>query len=1496
MKIQHRTLLSALIPVPALLFLGYSLRQDSTAAVNTARAVKSALQIVAAADALADDLKDERRAAAENLAAGEITLDTLMVAQDSAADVLSSKSPEQLAELLASTERSSTLHARELTARLGTAEDARTLTQFSTSADALSRVLGRIPQQREAMRQATTLKNLLLPFEDPIRRTGDLHDRLALSVDDAVVSNLTAARATLSRLRTLAEDESLAVYFILISRTLSSGQSRLVAELEGQLQWQRRQFHQVFADALENESLQAAWQRSDAEGRSIVIKAVLSQDQRLDGMAAMLRVIGYGGLIQHYKNYQLRRESKYLELFQRDYSVLRATLEQLGAQADLSERERQDFATVQTTFAAYASSIDSTVTIDDSAALEALGRLTVFDPPVTTTAWRKQWLGFVDALKQLDARMADAQAQRVAEIESSAEQKLLLSTLLVLTTMLLSLLAAGTLAIGLARGFAKLVVEFQRIAATGDLGSTLRPGGRDELTDLHSAVMAINARIARVAEAAARMALGDYRSDPELLGPKDQLALAVREMGAAARGVISQAEHIARGDYDVQVTPRGEADDLSRALVGMTVALRSFVRDSRRTEWQSRGRLALFETLRGQPTPQVLAERMLGFLAGYVNASVGLMYLHERDHLVLYGRYAVPDSPSLPQLIKPGDGQVGQAFLAGEMSLIQPLPEDYLRVQSGTGAAPVRHLLLLPLRVGSDSVGVLELGFLNAPEEQALELLRSTAESMAVAIAAISRNQTERLLSETRLQAEQLESQQEQLRAANEELEEQTQMLRQSEEELKSQREELRTVNEELQEKGSLLGRQKRDLERTASELEQATRYKSEFLANMSHELRTPLNSLLILAQQLAANESGNLTAEQTHAARVIHEGGRDLLNLINDILDLSKVEAGRLDFHMDAFGLSGLLGGLREHFEPVAQQRKLSLHLECAADAPKQMVSDRQRVQQILRNLLSNALKFTSRGQVSLHIGRPASDMPLRRAGLQHDTAIAFAVRDTGIGIPFDKLERIFEAFTQADGTTSRRYGGTGLGLTICRQLTGPLGGEIHVESVPNEGSVFTLVLPEKADASAAPLAATPVELVPPPLPITPPPEVAPIEDDRLDLLPGGRSLLIIEDDLRFAAVVRDMARARGYRCLVADTAASGLRLARLHLPTAVVLDLKLPDGNGLTVLEALKQSPGTRHIPVHIMSASARSTEPLAHGAIGFISKPASQADVIKALDQMAALSSRSQRNVLVIEADPSAASALGKLLENRHTRILHAADAGQAQATLAANLVDCIVLDLSEPDHDGLDFLCGLKADDAETHPPVVVYSARQLSGRERAELDELAHSLIIKDAASPEHLLDETTLFLHMLESSLDEPQRQAIARLHTSPDVFKGRKLLLVDDDLRNTFALSGVLKGKGFEVLIADNGQLALERLDEQPDIDVVLMDIMMPVMDGFEAMRQIRAQARFKSLPVLALTAKAMAEDRRKCMEAGATDYLTKPVDLEQLLAALRLWLSRTG
>ena len=753
--------------------------------------------------------------------------------------------------------------------------------------------------------------------------------------------------------------------------------------------------------------------------------------------------------------------------------------------------------------------------------------------------------------------------------------------------------------------------------------------------------------------------------------------------------------------------------------------------------------------------------------------------------------------------------------------------------------------------------------------------------------------QMRRYTQELEKSEEELKMQQEELKASNEEIEA-------SNEELEEKTRALEEQNAQIQQQSEELSESKRLIEEKANEVGRASKYKSEFLANMSHELRTPLNSLLILAKLLASNEEGNLTDEQVEEARVIHNGGLELLGLINDILDLSKVEAGKLTVAVEDVTLDSIVGRMRQQFSPVSKDKGVEFPIKISEDLPVMLHTDAQRVEQILKNLLSNAFKFTEQGSVTLEVGRPDKNVELQRASLGYENAIAFSVIDTGIGIELSKFRDIFEAFQQEDGSIDRHYGGTGLGLTIARKFAHMLGGEIHVASQKGEGSRFTLVLPAKLtravteEASTAWGDAAP-EISRTELKAMPKTLVAEfIADDRRHIGDKDKVLLIVEDDPAFAATLMKIARKRGYKCLAAGDGKTGLVLAVEQPVTAILLDLKLPDIDGMAVLDQLKHNLRTRHIPVHIISGREEGNAvPLRKGAIGYLTKPVEKEAIDGALIKIESLLQSEVKRVLVVEDDKKTQVAVQSLLRKKDIHITVVDRGTAALRELEGSKFDCVILDLQLPDMTGFEWLEHMEKEAGENEtPPVIIYTARELTEEENRQLSRYTGSIIIKGAQSPERLLDEVTLFLHSVESTLSSDQQEIIRMQHNPDKVLQGRTLLLTDDDLRNTFALSKLLRKHGMNIVIADNGQMALEKLKENKSIDLIIMDIMMPIMDGYQAMREIRAQRSLKEVPIIALTARAMPEEQEKCMAAGANDYLTKPVDIERLLTLMRVLL----
>jgi len=977
----------------------------------------------------------------------------------------------------------------------------------------------------------------------------------------------------------------------------------------------------------------------------------------------------------------------------------------------------------------------------------------------------------------------------------------------------------------------------------------------------------------------------------------NQFRVVIAEMQAAERAELDQRNRDweSASTFSTVVTWGGSALLFLLIVAAASISSRDF-RDQAIQAWLRSGQNDLSASLQGEQTVQKLARTVVGFLARYLDAQVGVLYYAEQEPaLALVGSYglASADEQSAPAAAT-ATGLGEQVLRDNELMHVRDVPDGYFEVSSGVGAKKPKELAIVPVTADGRPNGVLELGFFRTLAPHELALLAQVGESIGVAFRSAKYRKTlQNLLEETQRQAEELQTQQEELRVSNEELEQQTRTLQQSQERLTNQQAELEEINAQLEEQTQSLEKQREDLTRAQRELTRTSAYKSEFLANMSHELRTPLNSSLILAKLLVDNRDGNLNPEQVKFAQTIYSAGNDLLTLINDILDLSRIEAGKLDVRPENVALARFAEELANTFEPIAKEKGLEFSITSEPGLSAAIVTDSLRLSQILRNLLSNALKFTERGGVFLTMHRAPNGR------------VAFDVRDTGIGIAREQHGVIFEAFRQADGTTNRKYGGTGLGLSISRDLARLLGGELRLDSEPGRGSTFTLVLPEHyapldgaglpvAGLSAPPRPAPRVEVsLPKTTPVPPSVEPAALPDDREGLAVGERSLLIVEDDLAFARILFDLAHELDFKALIATTGEQGLALAERHRPNAIVLDVGLPDRSGLSVLDALKHSPTTRHIPVHVLSASDYTQAALEMGALSYALKPVEREELVTAFRRLEAKFTQKLRRVLVVEDDAVHRESTCRLLAGDEVETVAVATGAAALEQLAARNFDCVVLDLSLPDRSGFELLQEMAAQ-PKPPPPVIVYTGRSLSREEEQKLRRFSSSIIIKGARSPERLLDEVTLFLHQVESDLP-PDRQRMLKTARQRDaVFENRRVLIVEDDVRNIFALTSVLEPRGAKVEIARNGKEALEHLSEKPGVDLVLMDVMMPEMDGLDATREIRKRRELQKLPIIALTAKAMADDRDNCLAAGANDYIAKPLDVDRLLSLARVWMPK--
>ena len=1010
-----------------------------------------------------------------------------------------------------------------------------------------------------------------------------------------------------------------------------------------------------------------------------------------------------------------------------------------------------------------------------------------------------------------------------------------------------------------------------------------------------------------------------------------------------AKGIVrpililsSGASRVTDGDLEVSVDveSRNEIGDLTESFNHMTAILRKNRDLTRQRDWLKAGMVGLNDTMRGQMDVSLLSRNIVTYLAEYLGARIGVIFLSvENQHLEIAGRYAYEKHQGESDRFVFGEGIVGQAAVDGKITLISDLPDDYITIDSGLGRMLPRNIVVMPFLFENQVKGVIELGTVHQLSDLQMELLNQVGESIAIAVKVAQSGAQQRiLLDETQSQAKELlnqqgelkvinkeleeqtrmlkqsgkklQAQQEELKVSNAELEEQTQRLKQSEKRLRTQQEELEVVNEELEEKNHSLQMQKKEIEKTKNELEiqtgelaTASKYKSEFLANMSHELRTPLNSLLILSKMLADNKKGNLFEDQTESAEVIYNSGISLLTLINEILDLSKIEAGRMDVNINKVSIKILADNIKNNFKHMLDKKGLSLIININKKMPEFIKSDQNRLEQIIKNLISNAVKFTKAGNVRVDFNLPSKSASLFRSGLNAGNSVSISVSDTGIGISPDKQKIIFEAFQQSDGSTSREYGGTGLGLSISRELAILLGGEIQVESYPGKGSSFTLYLPLQLERENQKMSPVPEKNVPKQkkkqVALSKPAAQLEIKDDRGTIKNNKNVILIIEDDPNFAKLVMDLCHEKDYKALVALNGESGLQLADEYLPLAIILDLHLPGINGWAVLDSLKDNPETRHIPVHIISSDNFSFEAFKKGVIGYLTKPVKEKELEAAFTVIENFNCKKIKNLLVIEDDRSLNNAIIKLIGNGDVSSKGVASGMEAMTELKSEKYDCMILDLGLPDMSGFELLDKLE-EDAIHIPPVVIYTGKELNREQELELKKHAESIIIKGVRSEERLLDETSLFLHRMVDKLPEKKKKMILNLYDSDTMFSDKRVLIVDDDMRNVFAVSQLLSQKGIKILKAENGVKALKILNQEPNIDLVLMDIMMPEMDGYEAIKRIRKQECFFKLPIIALTAKAKKNDFEKCMAAGANDYLSKPVDIDRLLSMMRVWLYR--
>jgi len=1086
---------------------------------------------------------------------------------------------------------------------------------------------------------------------------------------------------------------------------------------------------------------------------------------------------------------------------------------------------------------------------------------------------------------------------------------------------------------GQVRGIASVVTA----VAEGDLKRKLIVDAKGEIAALADTINEMIDTLATFADQVTNVArevgvegkLGGQARVPGAAGLWRDLTDNVNQLAAnlttQVRAIADVATAVTKGDLtrSISVEASGELASLKDNVNEMIRNLRDTTLKNAEQDWLKTNLAKFTRMLQGERDLTTVSNMILSEIAPLVNAQQGVFYTLEADGdepvLEMIASYAFTERKHLNNRFRLREGLVGQVAYEKKRILLTNVPGDYITISSALGEAPPLNIIVLPVLFEQEVKAVIELASFSRFSETHQSFLEQLTESIGIVLNTIAANmRTEGLLKQSQLLTAELQSQQEELRNTNDRLEQQAASLRQSEELLRQQQEALQKTNEELEDKARLLELQKREveaknhevsiaktaLEEKAEQLALTSRYKSQFLANMSHELRTPLNSLLILSKLLTENSDGNLTDKQREFAKTIHAAGSDLLALINDILDLSKIESGTVSLEVSSVTFNDIVDNMERTFRQVAEERNLDFQVEVDSKLPPAIRTDSKRLQQVLRNLLSNAFKFTERGGVTLQIGS-AEGTPLR-AGSEW---IAMSVTDTGIGIPEEKQRIIFEAFQQADGTTSRKYGGTGLGLSISREIARLLGGEIVVSSTPGSGSTFTLFVPVEPpashvsaggetsvrpngsgaaqfgayDDSAGTMIRQPSAAM----------ALSASLDDRHAITGGDRVVLIIEDDAMFASVLLELAREEGFRGLIAMDGASALALAHRYKPHAITLDIGLPDMDGWALLDLLKHDPRTRHVPIHVISVDDQKKRGLKAGAFGFLEKPVDREALMGALNRTKEFIDRPVKKLLLVEDDDNQRMSLSELMKSEQVEVTAVGTAESALEVIQTRQFDCAVVDLGLPDLPGGELIERIRRTKGGEELPVVIYTGQDLTKAEERRLQGLAATLIVKGEGSSERLLNDTALFLHRAISAIPEEKHIIVER--RNDDTLDGRKVLIIDDDMRNIFSLTSALEQQGISVVFAENGLEGIEKLQANPDVDAALVDIMMPEMDGYETMREIRSIPRYRDLPLIAVTAKAMKGDREKCIEAGATDYVSKPVDVDQLLAVLRVQLSRS-
>ena len=1086
--------------------------------------------------------------------------------------------------------------------------------------------------------------------------------------------------------------------------------------------------------------------------------------------------------------------------------------------------------------------------------------------------------------------------------------------------------------------------QWAKKIAEGELEYTKISKSNDEIGDLTQSFEQVVTYFKHISTRAQFFMQGKYSTPLSLRSENDILGITINKMLDSFKNIVIYANSISNGDYSIEIEPRSDQDELSFALNNMKDSLKEAAETNLKQDWLNTGQTKLSKILGGNKKLQNLSIDILTFISQYLNIQTSTFYvLNENNILELKASYACPDQDKLKKTYKLGQGIVGQVAQDKQSIFLTEMPGEYIKVESSLINAPANYIAVIPVILNDSLEGVMELGSITPFSDKDHLFISLVTESIAIAIhSSKERYKVQVLLKKTQDQAEQLQAQQEELRVTNEELKEHTDALTKNEERLKLQKEELFVINSELEEKNEFLEEQKfqitqkkielestqQNLVQKTQELEMTSKYKSEFLANMSHELRTPLNSLLLLSNILIDNKEKNLTESQLDSIKIMYSVGNELLELINEILDLSKIESGKMTINIENVNINSIVDLIKSKFKSLVEEKGLGLDINLDKTKIEKIQTDPNKLMQIISNIISNAIKFTKKGTITVDFYTPSKNVKLLNNGLSLDKILAIEITDTGIGIPYDKQNIIFEAFQQADGSTSRKYGGTGLGLSICRELAKLLNVEIHLKSEIDKGSTFTLYIPikyedeptdtdhiendkvntikddkvnvnnknnidkkvnkENSDSIPAEFTSKKITKIDPKKSID-----NFIQDDQDQITKNDRIILVIEDDINFAKILLDQCHLKGFKCIASPTGEHGLVLADNFSPDAIILDLNLPGINGFKVIDMLKENPLLRHIPVHIISAYKKSIEAFQKGAVNYIEKPLTKVELETAFKEIEIFIEKKIKNLLIINDDSNIRQRIIDVIEGDDLKIFEALNGEEALKKIKSNEIDCIILDVSLPDMSGFGLLKQLKQENDIKIPPVVIYSGKPLSKQQYETMKKYSESIIIKGAKSEEQLLDETTIFLHRFVKKLPEGKQKIITSKYDKDAILKNKKILLVDDDMRNLYALTNILKGKGINVIKAANGLAALSALEKDDDYDLILMDMMMPKMDGYEACRKIRDQQKFKDLPIIALTAKAMTGDRSKCIEAGASDYLSKPIDVSRLFSMIRIWLN---